>query len=251
MNLLLDTTIQIDRMMGAKERKKAVEKVLKDNTLFCSTYVLGEYYSTLVNDFVTLYALFMVDKNVNETGKKINECIFGRSQARMYKLYFNILEICDNNIEEIEDAFSLYVDLIQDAFYDDIENKLIDITKCARANREITYEGKVPTLPQVSCTKEKNICNICPFWKDCQCEIDKIMEQNGVDKKIIDILKRAKENEKEYRGRNCMTLGDTIISLEALKDKHEMAVCSSNKKDFQPICEAIGVDLVVPDYSHK
>ena len=42
MNLLLDTTIQIDRITGSKERKKAVEEILKDNRLFCSTYVLGE-----------------------------------------------------------------------------------------------------------------------------------------------------------------------------------------------------------------
>lgn len=48
-----------------------------------------------------------------------------------------------------------------------------------------------------------------------------------------------------------MTLGDTIISLEALKDKRELGICSSNRKDFQPICDAIGVELVVPDYSWK
>lgn len=41
MNLLLDTTIQIDRFLSSKERKEAINDVLKDNTLYSSTYVLG------------------------------------------------------------------------------------------------------------------------------------------------------------------------------------------------------------------
>ena len=250
MDLLLDTTIQIDRLTGSKERKTAVAKVLDNNTLFCSTYVLGEYYNNLVNDFVTLYDLFMMYKDIEETGKHISEQAFGRKQSRMTKLYFSILDLCDRNVEEMEDAFSLYADIIQDAFSFGLE-EIINTTKCAKADRKISYEDGVPVLKPVHCTKEKEICNICSFWKECQQEIDKIVEQNQVDKEIKDILKDAKENEKEYRGNHCMTLGDTIISLEALKDKHDLGVCSSNKKDFEPICDAIGVELVVPDYSWK
>lgn len=82
MNLLLDTTIQIDRFLSSKERKEAINDVLKDNTLYSSTYVLGEYYN-LINDFLTLYSLFIQDKDIAETGKHITEKAFGRSQSRM------------------------------------------------------------------------------------------------------------------------------------------------------------------------
>ena len=47
MNLLLDTTIQIDRITGSKERKNAVAAILQDHRLFCSTYVKGEFYSRI------------------------------------------------------------------------------------------------------------------------------------------------------------------------------------------------------------
>lgn len=105
MNLLLDTTIQIDRATGSKQRKKEIGEVLKGNKLYCSTYVLGEYCNT--------------------------------------------------------------------------------------------------------------------------------------------------KDEKAYRGNNCKTLGDTIISLETLKSEWKLGVCTSNKKDFEPICEAVGLELVTPDYSRK
>ena len=195
MNILLDTTIQIDRLTGSKERKAAIEEVLRENDLFCSTYVLGEYYSNLVNDFVTLYGLFLIDKNITETGKRINERVFGRSQPRMAKIFFNILELCDRNIDEIDDTFSLYVDLIQDEFYFGIK-ELLNTTRCARSDRKIEYEDGVPILLPVKCTKEKEICDICPFWRGNDKEIEQILEKNEIDNSIKKILCNAKYNEK-------------------------------------------------------
>lgn len=250
MDILLDTTIQIDRITGSKDRKSAIEKVLRGNNLFCSTYVLGEYYESLIKDFITLYGLFLIEKNISETGKKISEQIFGRSQSRVSKIFFNIIGLCDMDIDEIEDMFSLYTDLLQDLFHQGIQ-ELLDITKCARADRIIKYEDGIPIFPQVHCTKKKEICGICPFWKNCQKAIEQILEKDGVDDKIKKILSNAKNNEKEYRGKNCLTLGDTIISLEALIAEQNMAVCTSNKNDFTPICDAIGVEIVSPDYSWK
>lgn len=250
MNILLDTTIQIDRITGSKDRKESIEKVLKGNDLFCSTYVLGEYYETLVTDFVTLYGMFLMDKNIAETGKRISECAFWRHQSRMAKIFFNIIALCDENIDEIDDTFSLYVDLIQDEFYYGIK-ELLNTTKCVRSDRRIEYEDGRPVLLPVHCIKEKEICAICPFWRDCVKEIEQILEKKEIGNKIKEILCSAKNSEKEYRGRNCMTLGDTVISLEALKAEQDMAVCTSNKKDFEPICDAIGVKMVSPDYSWK
>lgn len=43
MDILLDTTIQIDRITGTKQRQKAIKDVLADRKVYSSTYVLGEY----------------------------------------------------------------------------------------------------------------------------------------------------------------------------------------------------------------
>ena len=250
MKLLLDTTIQIDRITGSKERKEAVKKVLSDNDLYCSTYVLGEFYSNIVNDLVTLFSLFLIDRNIGETGKRITERIFGRSQNRMQKLYANIIDMCELNEDEIEDSFYLYIDLIQNEFYMGIKD-VMDITKCGRANRKVIYEDDRPILPAVSCTKRKEICNVCHLWKDSELEVSQIIKARKVSNKILDILVSAKEDEKEYRGKNCLTLGDMIICLETLKSHMGLGVCSSNETDFQPICDSLGLELRVPDYSFK
>jgi len=49
MNLLLDTTIHIDRLLGTKERKESINKVLINNELYSSSYVYGEYLNNIVN----------------------------------------------------------------------------------------------------------------------------------------------------------------------------------------------------------
>ncbi len=250
MNLLLDTTIQIDRITGSKERKKAIQDVLQGHRLFCSTYVKGEFYSNIVNDLLTLFGLFLLDKDIGETGKRISERIFGRSQRRVAKLYANILEMCGYDVDEIEDTFYLYIDLIQDEFMADIE-KLLDTTKCARAKQQVILEDKVPYLSRISCTKAKEICGICPFWERSGAQIRQILEEEDIDGKVIKILKKAQNDTDQYRGRNCMILGDTIITIEACQNDEKLCVCSSNKKDFQPICNAVGVVLEVPDYTWR
>lgn len=250
MNLLLDTTIQIDRATGSKERKEAVEKVLKGNKLYCSTYVLGEYYANIVTDLLTLYGLYLLDRDMGETGKRITERVFGRNQSRAQKLYANILSLCEFDVSEVEDTFQLYIDLLPDMFFIDIED-MIDKTKCVKAEREIVYEEGVPRLSKVSCTNRKKICDVCQLWEESRQEVQELMSSEKVDKKIKKILHDAQSNEKAYRGDNCKTLGDTIISLEALKSGCELGVCTSNKKDFEPICEVIGLELVTTDYSWK
>lgn len=250
MDLFLDTTIQIDQVTGSKKRKEEVEKVLKDNDLYCSAYVLGEYYATVVSDLVTLYGLFLLDKDIGETGKRITEMVFGRSQPRVAKLYANILAMCKFDVDEVEDTFLLSMDLIQDEFSRNLK-KMVDRTKCARAGRKIIYEDGVPVLPDIPCRKNKKICGICQFWQEAGREIGQITESEEIDEKIVTILCAAKVDEREYRGNNCRTLGDTVISVEAKNSGIGLKMCSSNKKDFQPLCNAIGLESVVPDYSWK
>lgn len=250
MELLLDTTIQIDRITGSKERKKEIDKVLRGNQLYSSTYVLGEYNSNVVNDFVTLYGLFLMNKDMGETGKLITERVFGRSQGRVSKLYANILSMCNFDVNEVEDTFQLYVDLIQDEFFMDLE-EVLDKTKCVRAKRKIKEEDGVPILSDASCRKCKEVCDVCLLWREAKLEIEQITSSKEIDERIVNILYAAKEKEQEYRGDNCKTLGDAVIAIEAKKSRYELGICSSNRKDFQPICDAIGMGLVAPDYSWK
>ena len=180
MDILLDTTIQIDRITGTKQSQKAIKDVLAYRNVYSSTYVLGEYYATVVSDLVTLYALFLQDKDIGETGKRITEQVFARSQSRVSKLYANILAMCEFDVEEVEDTFQLYMDLIQDEFFLNLEGTL-DGTKCVRGSRKIEYEDNIPFLPEARCRKSEKICDICPFWERARQEAEKLMGSQEIE----------------------------------------------------------------------
>ena len=56
-------------------------------------------------------------------------------------------------------------------------------------------------------------------------------------------LSAVKENYKKAKGNTCKSLGDCIIAVEALNTEKK-AVYTSNLKDFKPICDYIGVDMI-------
>lgn len=49
-------------------------------------------------------------------------------------------------------------------------------------------------------------------------------------------------SQEPLRGDICKAVGDCMIALEALETAHQ-AVCTTNVKDFEPICNAVGVNL--------
>ena len=56
-SLFLETTIQIERVVGSRERQAALQSELAGYSLVTSHYVLGEYLRTVVKDAVYLHRL--------------------------------------------------------------------------------------------------------------------------------------------------------------------------------------------------
>lgn len=62
------------------------------------------------------------------------------------------------------------------------------------------------------------------------------------DKKMRSALSKIIKEGKPLKGDICRSLGDCIISLEALETTGK-AVCTTNIKDFKPVCEHINVGI--------
>lgn len=64
---------------------------------------------------------------------------------------------------------------------------------------------------------------------------------DGLPNKMREPLVKLLEKEIIPGGNACRSLGDCIITLEAL-DTTEKMVCTTNIRDFQPICDYVGVN---------
>lgn len=249
MKIHLDTTIQIDRIFGSDKRKNRISDVLDGKELITSTYVLGEYFNNIVNDYITLYHIFLQERNVEQTGCRITEKAFGRSQGRMFKLFNNLAARCDYDVEIIEDNLHNYLDFLLEWFHEGIDGELMDETGCNRAKAKVIYEDGIPRLESIKCSKEKNQCAICGFWQKRREALEELLENDDYDEQLKNIIRDALQTSKNFKGRNCSKLGDTIIVAEIM-GKDDVCVCSSNAKDFEPICDTFKIPLVVPDYKN-
>ena len=64
--LFLETTIQIQKDFGTKERRRNIKKALQGKQLLTSTYVMMEYLRTIVADAVYIYVKLKETENIGE-----------------------------------------------------------------------------------------------------------------------------------------------------------------------------------------
>ena len=238
--LFMETTVQADKFLGERERKNNIRNMCKNKKLVSSTYVLGEFKSNFLKDATSLYILVKDSADIGEAIIRFSEVYSKRISSRMGKLFGNLIKDCGiDNKEELLDTLEFYIeDLLVKRFKEDIDKILIDNTKCVRSLAKPYKEDGVWRI-NVSCTKKPNPkCNVKEFLiNDNIDSLKKLTQLPEQMKNVEDIIYQIVNNKDLPYGNNCRTLGDTIIALEAPKDS---IIFSTNKKDFEPICEKIG-----------
>lgn len=241
MKVLLDTTIQINRMFKKNERE-LIERFLSENECYCSSYVLGEFMSNIINDFVTLYSIMQIEDDLTEVYQRIAEVYSDRSKTRMLYLVNDLAREFDKDYELIKEQLEIYPERLISRFYYGINETLLDKTQCARAKANIKNKKGTLYLEGIRCRKTDNQCEIEAFWNHNKSSVKGLERKSGIPKKMIPILEQLNDTDVIPKGNACKTMGDCIISLESL-ELHKGKVLSSNRKDFFPICEHIGACL--------
>lgn len=246
MKLFLDTTIQIDRIFGSSKRRNAIRAVCQGRECCCSSYVLGEFNSNIMLDVVFVYHTLLQENDLNEAERRVEELARGRRQNRAHMIFVHLRELYDNNLEEIKCELESYLEDLQSLFFRGIDGDLSDFTRCQRARAYLRYEDGVPVWEGCSCRKERCVCNIVPFWESHRDLLDAPFP-SGLEERAEALLNRVRQSDYDVKGNNCRSLGDAVIVLEARDAGGE--ICSTNRKDFAPLCKLFQVRLNVPNYA--
>lgn len=242
MDILLDTTVQIERIFK-RNRKKAIENIISNNNCGSSTYVLGEYKSNIVKDFVTLYNIMQIEKDLAGVRDNINDTVFSdRSFKRMYYIFNDLCKIYDDDYDLIKEELRTYPERLERRFSYGLEYPLLNETNCHRAKAKVVFAGGRAGIPGVNCSKKDNFCTSCEFWEKYKEYIIGLENESGLQEKMKTALLKLKDDKELLKGNICKSLGDCIISLEALQTT-DKKVCTTNIKDFKPICDYISVKL--------
>lgn len=241
LEILLDTTVQIERIFKRK-RKEKIEKLILEHNCGSSTYVLGEYKNNMIKDFVTLYNIMQMEDTLAGVRDNINDNVFHRSFQRVYYVFNDLCKQYNDDFDLIKEELKTYAKRLERRFYYGIDSKLLNDTDCHRAKAQVVFKGKKASIQGIQCTKNDNFCKVCEFWQSNRNNIVGIEEKEELQEKMKQALNKILKNNELAKGNICKSLGDCIISLEALETEGKM-VCTTNVNDFKTICDYIGVEM--------
>lgn len=241
MEILLDTTVQIERIFKRK-RKLKIEQIISENDCGSSTFVLGEYKSNMVKDFVTLYNIMQIEDTISGVRENINDTVFNRSYERVYYIFNDLCKMYNEDYTLIREELRTYAKRLEARFKYGLKSGLFNETDCHRAKAKIIYQENNASIPGTSCKKSDDFCKSCEFFAKHRAIIEELQKESNLQEKMKKALDKIVNSETDLKGNICRSLGDCIISLEALETS-EKKICTTNVEDFQPICDHIGVDI--------
>ncbi len=260
--LFLDTTTQIARHWHGDTEREEIRRQLKGSNLYCSVYVKRQYKATLLLAAIGLYNLLI---RFNDLARALRESDNYRSaqiagirltqnvQKRIQQVGHWMLEYRDYEEQKLR-LEDLIEDVWEELFNEALETPLIDETGChyAEGVSEMGASGAYNPI-EVSCTlREPPECKIQEFWGNHRIQLELLanMDINSIEAEPKDTyeLQKVKDHAKQIiqgkssHGQRCTVhLSDAIICLESTHCPETVAVHSTNKKHFRPLCEMLGV----------
>jgi hypothetical protein len=118
----------------------------------------------------------------------------------------------------------------------------LDQTECRVADRRPHREDRAFRI-SLGCTDPAGRCRIAEFWEARRDELAQIVTalEDAPDgsplAKLRDKGQEILDGSDGWGQPNCWPMGDAILACECPQD---VEVCTTNLRDFEPICEAIG-----------
>ncbi len=244
MPIFLETTIQIDRVIGEQETREKIRRNLNKSVVCTCGHVLSEYKKTLVKDAITFRNLLLTSPDVSTAvirfGKKY-------SRTRKYPRVINLLENLgrdqdkDNTLARLETFIDWQA---EDHFWESLEQSLcVDNVKCPRQHWQPSKDATGQYLTEgLSCLKRTTPkCAASEFIEQTSADIAQLIKsgQTSPNQSVVKAARLFKavlsKTDVPFGEENCSTLSDALIVLEALPE-HEIY---SHDQGVHEICRIL------------
>ncbi len=246
--IFLDTTIQIERVTATRARQIEIEHALAGVQVLTSTYVLGEYLRTLVQDALVLYNLVNTTEHLYDVETRMANLLNKRSASRCLLLWASLHRSGIYERAKLLRTLRVYIDYgLANRFMAGID-ELLNTTACGLAQEQPVPYGATYQL-RTQCTRRVVECELA----------ERLAEQPALIHILADGLQDHAEaalarmahlctqilaDPQVARGRNCTWyLGDLVIALEMPADA---LLYTTNHRHFAPICDLLGKQLYHP-----
>ncbi len=253
--VFLETTIQIDRILGDEASKATIEAHLLEQNVITSTYVHMEFNRTVVDDFIAVHAAVSAEQHLGDALMRLrqgNRRFRPRSLDRclhIWGILLNQLEDESFTREKLLDILELYIEqLLLRRFMAGVD-QVVNATDCdLPKDKPRSADGRY--VLEVTCRRQTARCRLPGFMSENLNVLEKVrfrsLESSEQELQVIgETISVAQGNWQVAKGqKNCWRLGDLIIVLESPADA---AIYTTNRKHFEPLCAALGKQLLEED----
>jgi hypothetical protein len=244
MPIFIETTIQIDRVIGEQEKRDRIRRNLNNQIACTCGHVLAEYKKTLIRDAITFRNLLLTSPDVATAVIRFSKY----SRTRKYPRVINLLENLGRDKDKHNTLARLdsFIDWqAEDHFWEYIDQSLcVDNIKCNRQywRPSKDFDGQYST-EELTCHKNsKTRCSLNEFIEHESINIARLREV-GKSSVISSVAKAANlfdavlsKTDVPYGEKNCYTLSDALIVLESFPE-HEVY---SHDDGVKEICGILG-----------
>lgn len=253
--VLLDTSIQIERLIGSATQQAEIEEHLAvaGFRFVSSHYVYMEFQRAVLADYIRIYNAIHQTKTWNDTAQAL------RSQALAYRprSLGRCLQILTQTMVLSHLERDNALELLKVQIHHDLPMRfwrhvhpLADLIACDLIVAGVTLLAHEQYTVADRCRKETAACHLPDFLADHRSELRTIADYLAAHPNVLKgqarvdrLLQTVIDEPRAVLGQSaCWPLGDVIITLQALPD----AAIWSIDADFAHLTQALGLMLYQP-----
>lgn len=253
--VLLDTSLQIERLMGAAPKRRAIEEHLRtaDCHFVTSAYVYMEFQRSLLADYVRVYNTLRQHSVWEEAAYALRSGPLAYRPRALGRCLQILVQTLSFSQTKHEHALSLLKATIKydlpARFWFHVEPRP-DLIRCDLVAAGVTLQANQRFTIADRCRKEEAACHLPDFLADHRPELQTIAAYLAAYPQAVKeqarlerLLRIMIDDPRAALGQaSCWPLGDVIIALQALPSARIWTIDA----DFRPLAQALGLALYEP-----
>lgn len=258
--VLLDTSLQIERLMGAAIHRRAIEEQLATAAyhFVTSNYVFMEFQRSLLADYVRVYNTLRQYPVWEEAAYALRSgplAYRSRALGRCSQILVQIMSLSQTNPDYALSLLKATIKYDLSARFWHRVEPLPDPIRCDLVAVGVRSHTTQRLTVADSCRKEQAACHLPDFLADHRVELQTIAAYLAAHPQVVKeqtrlerLVRTVIDDPRTALGQSsCWPLGDIIIALQALPDAQIWTIDA----DFQALAQALGLSLYAPALEKK
>jgi len=243
--VFMETTAAIHRHFGTLAQRELVVQAMSARRIITCAFVQFEYKRVVQRACVEFHRLLTRTGNIEEAFRAFGQSYSVSQLSIGYALFYRVLREANYNMDELLKRLEHLIESHLLYLFCLNVDEITDATRCALAYQQPVRRGNTYASGFLNVSRATFNCDLPNFIETNRDAFQAIHdtlteERSSRTRRLRQTLSRVLRNPAESRGRNALILADLIIAVEM---PDEALLLTTNRRDFEQICEILNKDI--------